>query len=102
MIEEMLARARETYAQKLKTKLEELAEAVRRARESLCPVALSDAQRMAHRLYGTAGTFGFEAVSEVVCRIDRALTRLKAGETSPAEAWPAILADLDAARALSV
>lgn len=58
---------------------------------------LLEAIRLAHRLHGTAGTFGGAAVSEAAGRIERALREIERGEGDPADKWRAIHAALEAA-----
>jgi HPt (histidine-containing phosphotransfer) domain-containing protein len=67
-INERLARARDRYRTKLIQNLDELDALLRAGRDSVD--ALMEAQRLAHKIYGSAGTFGFSGVSEAIGAID--------------------------------
>jgi chemotaxis protein histidine kinase CheA len=101
MIEEKLEKARSRYAGKLATRLAELAELVGRARATPDDTrALEDAQRLAHKICGSAGTFGFTEVGEVVGWIDQQLIQLLSGQSrANEELWQEIVAALDRATA---
>lgn len=76
-INERLARARDRYKDKLVHNLGALAELLRAGRASVD--ALEDAQKLAHKIYGSAGTFGFKGVSEAIGAIDCDLLGVLAG-----------------------
>jgi diguanylate cyclase (GGDEF)-like protein len=91
-----LSAALAAYARALPGRLRELGDALRRARRDATAAALDEALLFAHRLHGTAGSYGFEAVGEAVGRIEAALR-----EQAPAGGeveWPAIDRELDAAQ----
>ena len=48
------------------------------------------ARALAHRIRGTAGTFGFSAVGDAAARIDDALIEVDARRLSWADAWAAL------------
>lgn len=77
-INERLARARDRYSEKLIHNLDALDELLRAGRDSVD--ALKDAQRLAHKIYGSAGTFGFKGVSEAIGAIDCDLLGLLSGQ----------------------
>ena len=85
-IKERLARARDRYKEKLIQHLDELEELLRAGRASVD--ALEQAQRLAHKIYGSAGTFGFKGVSEAIGAIDRDLLGVLSGQLQAApELW---------------
>jgi chemotaxis protein histidine kinase CheA len=87
MIQEKLAKARSEYQDKLRGRLQELEGLLREARDGSGPEPLHSAQRLAHRVCGTAGTFGFAEVSSAVARIDMLLLELLAGRAEPIPAF---------------
>lgn len=101
MIQEKLAKARSRYAGKLAARLAELAELVGTARDAPKDTkALEDAQHLAHKICGSAGTFGFTVVGDAVGWIDRQLIRLLSGQANAdEELWQQIAAALDRATA---
>ena len=86
MLQEKLARARAEYGEKLGGRLDELTELVRRARAEE-DGALALAQQLAHRLCGTAGSFGFKEVSDALAVIDRTLLALLEGAPASDADW---------------
>jgi chemotaxis protein histidine kinase CheA len=88
VIEEKLARARTEYQEKLHGRLQELAGLLRKARDDAAEHGpLHAAQRLAHRICGTAGTFGFSGVSDALARVDMLLLELLAGRAEPVPAF---------------
>jgi chemotaxis protein histidine kinase CheA len=88
MLEEKLRKARQDYVEKLRSRLVELGRLMDRARGTACqPADLRDAQQLAHKLCGTAGTFGFTGVSEALRRLDRLLLALLADPAASASRW---------------
>ncbi len=84
------------YARGLPAKGRELSEAVRNLRLDPCDRALQAAARTrAHRLRGTAGSYGFFAVGEAAGAIEDALPDALA-PAAPDEAWSALGAALQA------
>lgn len=98
VIEDRVSRARTEYRAKLCARVEELGGLISSAVGD--PEALAAAQRLAHRIYGSAGTFGFAAVGEAARAIDQRLLAVVEGRASPsAELWSELGSALDAARA---
>jgi len=91
MIQEKLARAHAEYGEKLGGRLDELTELIRRARAEE-DGALARAQQLAHRLCGTAGSFGFKEVSDALAVVDRTLLALLEGAPASDEAWGEVAA----------
>lgn len=91
MLQEKLARARAEYGEKLRGRLDELVELVRRARAEEAG-ALAQAQQLAHRLCGTAGSFGFKEVSDALAVVDQALLGLLEGTRASDELWEDVAA----------
>lgn len=90
---------RAEYGGTLPARAAELARALERVRAASGddPVLLLEATTHAHRLGGTAGSYGFDAVGEHATRIERELPRTRVG--GPAErdaAWRAIDAAMSA------
>lgn len=78
-----LAELREEYARELPLLFVTLAAAVSTLRAH--PDTVTDAKGMAHRLRGTAGSYGFLAVSEAAAQLETALVSpLNWGEVEPA------------------
>jgi chemotaxis protein histidine kinase CheA len=94
-IEDALAELRSGYALKLPGLLRDLAGALARGRVD--PASLGEARRQAHRLQGTAGSYGFVAVGAATKRIEAALLHVEPS-TSPVD-WDAIDVALAEARA---
>lgn len=69
-VEARLAKLREAYGLALPAKLAELRAALVAADSS---ERVAEARALAHRLRGTAATYGFAAVSEACARIEDAL-----------------------------
>jgi len=80
-IDERVSRARSEYRAKLCGRIAELAALLTEAADN--PESLAAAQRLAHRIYGSAGTFGFAAVGEAARAIDQALLGLQARTLEP-------------------
>jgi chemotaxis protein histidine kinase CheA len=101
MIEEKLEKARSRYAGKLEARLAELAELVGRVRDDPGDTrALEEAQRLAHKICGSAGTFGFREVGDAVGWIDQQLIQLLSGQArADEELWQQITSALDRATA---
>jgi diguanylate cyclase (GGDEF)-like protein len=84
------------YARGLPAKGRELAEAVRNLRHDPADQpSRAAAQMLAHRMRGTAGSYGFFAVGEAAGTIEDALPEALAPAASP-EAWSALGAALEA------
>ena len=84
-----LAELREQYARELPQLFTALAAVVAELRAD--PDVAGDAKGMAHRLRGTAGSYGFQAVSDAAARLESALTEPLA--------WGEIEAAIEAVRA---
>jgi diguanylate cyclase (GGDEF)-like protein len=87
--EAQLAALREAYADKLEGKVRELAEAYATARaQGLPPERLEHALRLAHKLHGTAGAYGFSEVSVAAATIEGVLREVSQGRLEPGvTAW---------------
>jgi HPt (histidine-containing phosphotransfer) domain-containing protein len=66
------------YRSKLPEKYDELAAATAKAQQG-SPEALEEALKLAHRLHGTAGAYGFAQVSAAAGRLEAELRQLLAG-----------------------
>lgn len=73
---------RDTYAAKLPSKVVELEQAVARARSSGSEDELKQARSLAHRLRGTAGSYGFSAVSQAGGELEDVILGLMNGSTT--------------------
>jgi chemotaxis protein histidine kinase CheA len=95
-----LAAAREElrgeFLEVLPERLAELASAVERAREDAS--SLGAARATAHKLRGTAGSYGFASLSEAAGRIEERLDALLSGRATAGEVWSAVDAALTDAR----
>ncbi len=76
--DDLFADLRAAYVASLPAQIETLVAWVERSRA--VPTAMADALGLAHRLMGTAGTYGLPAVSEAAARLERAL-HATAGES---------------------
>jgi HPt (histidine-containing phosphotransfer) domain-containing protein len=98
MLSEKVQRARQSYGERLSERMKSLAELLARA-EAGNASALEDAQRLAHRIYGSAGTFGFAVVGKAARIIDEQLLRVRAGELRAGrELYESLTAQLELAR----
>lgn len=93
-IQEKLEQAKNDYREKLHLRLEELGERLSRLRHGSEGADLEGAQLLAHRICGSAGSFGFTAAGEVVKIIDQILLSLKEEQLVPS---PAVWDRLDVA-----
>lgn len=84
-IKDKLARARAAYRPKLLERLEVLGELIGRQRHDADLEALREAQLLAHRICGSAGTFGFAQASEALAIVDQTLLSLLAGQITPSQ-----------------
>jgi HPt (histidine-containing phosphotransfer) domain-containing protein len=84
-LEEVLAALREGYAADLPALVASLAAAVDEARRDPSAGLLRAAREQAHRIHGTAGSYGFAAAGKAAGRIEAALDEVSAG-SSPG-AW---------------
>jgi HPt (histidine-containing phosphotransfer) domain-containing protein len=87
---EKLAQARLTYRARLVERVEELTRLLGEA-EAGEAASIEAAQQLAHRIYGSAGTFGFAQVGEAARAIDQQLLRVRSGERP---ASPRLFAEL--------
>jgi HPt (histidine-containing phosphotransfer) domain-containing protein len=96
---EKLAQARLTYRARLVERVEELTRLLGQAAAGDV-TATEPAQRLAHRIYGSAGTFGFAEVGDAARVIDQQLLRVRSGEqpASP-QLFAALGTQLERARA---
>ena len=97
-LQDRLAASRAAYVDKLRHRLDELQGLLQQARATPTHELLQQAQRLAHKICGSAGTFGFAAAGEAAGEIDRLL--LEAGLTDELtdERWRQIDAALRRAR----
>ena len=72
-LEERMAELRASYAERLDSKLDELRDAVESARDD--DSSRDRAERLAHRLHGTAGAYGFGDVGVIAGALEAALRR---------------------------
>jgi HPt (histidine-containing phosphotransfer) domain-containing protein len=89
-IDEQLAAARAQYASRLPSKLDAIEQLAARG-------AWDDAQRAAHKLHGSAATYGFEAVGEAAAALEKLAAEAKSAD--PAMVRPALEHALRTARA---
>lgn len=94
-----LERLRLRYRLRLTASLRQLAAALERThRASPAPSALEEAWQLAHRLKGSAGTYGFHETSAALARIEEALDALRGA--APQRLVPALWRSIDCALAL--
>lgn len=70
------------YATRLEGKVRELTAAIERARAGNAE-ALEEAHQLAHKLHGTAGSYGFHAVSGAARNLETLLRRSRNGREAP-------------------
>jgi len=75
-----LTELRGRFEERLGQRLERLEQLVAAARHDATPGALAEAIGVAHRLAGTAGSYGFVQVGESAAGLERALQRIAGGE----------------------
>ena len=96
-LQEILAALRAGYAADLPAIVASLAASLDEARREPSAELLRAAREQAHRLHGTAGSYGFAAAGRAAGRIEAALDELAAGPAP--EAWREIDRALAALRA---
>jgi chemotaxis protein histidine kinase CheA len=85
------AEMRAAYALELPGEVEALMAAVQRARSEQGRAELTvEARRIAHRLCGTAGSYGFTEIGEAAAELEVALKAIEIAASAPAEAWAKI------------
>jgi HPt (histidine-containing phosphotransfer) domain-containing protein len=77
-----LAALKAEYLARLGEKVRELEDAVQRARTGQSP-DLEEASSLAHRLFGTAGSYGYHAVSTAAGRVEFLLESARKQATAP-------------------
>jgi CheY-like chemotaxis protein len=77
-----LAALKTEYLARLGDKVREQADAVRRAQSAQAP-DLEEASSLAHRLYGTAGSYGYHAVSTAAGRVEFLLESARKQAAAP-------------------
>jgi len=98
-IQEKLEQARNNYRPKLLQRLAELEQLLSRLDQEVDEESLAAAQRLAHRVCGSAGSFGFDRTGEAVKVIDQTLLSLLEGLLVPSPAvWDVLAERLAAAR----
>lgn len=95
---ERLDALRERFAAGLRERVRELEALVRAAREGATGAAIAPALVAAHRLAGTAGSYGHPAVGEAAAALEAALGRIAEQGAGPA-AWDEAAAALARAHA---
>jgi HPt (histidine-containing phosphotransfer) domain-containing protein len=95
--EAKLAELQQRYVGKLATKLSELEDAVAAAKTGDTD-ALTEAIRHAHKLHGTAGSYGFVKVSALVGQVETTLKDIESRSADPS-AFDAVTNLLDSAAA---
>jgi HPt (histidine-containing phosphotransfer) domain-containing protein len=83
---ERLAALQRGYVGKLRGRLDQLQADVARARDG-DRQALEDAAREAHKLHGTAGSYGFADVSVALGEVEVALKHMLAAGAEAPEQW---------------
>ena len=91
-----LGELRGRFAARLRVRLDRLEQCVRDAHADPTQGALAEASGVAHRLAGTAGSYGFVEVGEAAAALERALQRIAGG----CDEWDTALAALERARAV--
>jgi chemotaxis protein histidine kinase CheA len=89
------------YARQLPERVATLAAALADARAAGTADALVEPRRLAHRLYGTSGSYGLEAFSGVAARIEDVLVAAEAEGALDAPGWEAIAREVGALRELA-
>ncbi len=80
---------RASYREKLPDQLDQLTERLRAAREPDGSAAIGQAREIAHRLAGTAGSYGFEDIGAALGNIDDTLREISAEDVENAR-WSTI------------
>ncbi|MEX1364880.1 MAG: Hpt domain-containing protein, partial [Nannocystaceae bacterium] len=75
-----LGQLRERFGVRLRERLGELATLVEQAHLDPTPGSLAEAGGAAHRLAGTAGSYGFVEVGEAAAALERSLQRIAGGQ----------------------
>lgn len=83
-----LGQLRERFGERLRDRMGELESLVERARVDPSEGTLAEAVNVAHRLAGTAGSYGFVEVGEAAAALERSLQRIAGGQ----DEWGAALA----------
>ena len=89
-----LSELRGRFGERLGGRIDELETLVKRAHCERSPGALAEAINAAHRLAGTAGSYGFVEQGEAAAGLERSLRRIAGGE----DEWDAALGALERAR----
>ena len=90
-LEAVLAELRAEYEITLPAKLAELAGALHAARSAEGDArAFAQARLLAHRLGGTAGSYGFFEFGRAAARIEELFTEAQPGEALPRGGWDAV------------
>lgn len=84
---------RERFVERLRERLGELETLVGQAHHDPTAGALAEAGGAAHRLAGTAGSYGFVEVGEAAAALERSLQRIAGGQ----DEWEAALAAMERA-----
>lgn len=96
-LERELDQLREAYRSKLRREIETLSQKLRDARAAgAAPEPLEAARQLAHRLKGTSGSYGLDASSAALARIEDQLELLPGLDRGPI--WDRIELALDQAR----
>jgi HPt (histidine-containing phosphotransfer) domain-containing protein len=98
-LKEILAALRAVYAADLPALVASLAASLDRARRDPSTELARAARGEAHRIHGTAGSYGFEAAGKAAGRIEASLDDLMARRRTEEEAWREIDQALAALRA---
>jgi chemotaxis protein histidine kinase CheA len=91
-VEEAIAALRVAYVRELGPKLEEVVQALTRARAALArgeaaAAGLQASYRLAHRLFGSTGAYGLDEVAAPLGVIEAHLYEAVEGERAVDEAW---------------
>lgn len=88
------------YARQLPSRVAVLAAALAAARAEGSFAALGEPRTLAHRLYGTAGSYGFDVISAAAARVEEELvTAMESERSLDARAWRKLGLELDGLRA---
>jgi chemotaxis protein histidine kinase CheA len=82
VLEEKLAALRESYRRTLPDHLDALAAKLAEAWESGSGIARAEASQLAHRLKGTAGSYGFDVLAAELEALEGILERAGGDETA--------------------
>ncbi len=86
-VDKHLKKVRQNYQEKLPAELAKIKEALQSARKNPGAEALNKVHALTHTLHGTAGTLGFQEISDIAGNIDDEIKRFIGGEVPTDERW---------------